>query len=111
MTDRSPPQRLSPGRIEQVLADFPDWRQRDGAFVRSYRFADFRQAMRFVADVADLAEAHQHHPDWSNRYARVEIAWTTHDQGGVTDLDVAMLRACEALARTHGARDEGPSAP
>jgi pterin-4a-carbinolamine dehydratase len=61
MTDRSPPQRLSPGRIEQALADFPDWRQRDGAFVRSYRFADFRQAMRFVADVA---EARQHHPDW-----------------------------------------------
>lgn len=111
MTDRSPPQRLSLEQIEQVLADFPDWRQRDGAFVRSYRFADFRQAMRFVTDVADLAETHQHHPDWSNRYARVEIAWTTHDQGGVTDLDVAMLRECDALARTHGARPAGQSEP
>lgn len=103
MAERSSPIRLSPARLQQVLAEFPDWLQQGGAFVRSYRFADFRQAMRFVNDVAELAEAHQHHPDWSNRYARVEIAWTTHDQGGVTELDVAMLGRCDELARTHGA--------
>ena len=58
-----------------------------------------------------LAPASGLRSHWSNRYARVEIAWSTHDLGGVIDLDVAMLRAFDALARTNGARPAGQSEP
>ena len=47
--------------------------------------------------VALAAEKAGHHPDWSNVYNRVSIALTTHDAGGVTEKDIALAKAIDAL--------------
>jgi len=47
--------------------------------------------------VALLAESQNHHPDWSNVYNRVRIELSTHDAGGLTDNDVTLARAIDAL--------------
>ena len=44
-------------------------------------FVDFVAAFDFMTEVAALAEAQQHHPEWRNVYNLVEITLTTHDAG------------------------------
>jgi 4a-hydroxytetrahydrobiopterin dehydratase len=83
----------------QLLADHPAWAlTREGkAIARTFQFGDFSQAWGFMSRVALLAEQHDHHPEWFNVYAKVEITLTTHDAGGLSQRDAAMARAIEAL--------------
>lgn len=74
----------------------PGWTERDGGIERSYRFAGFTQAWAFMTRVAALAEAADHHPDWSNSWNKVDIRLTSHDVGGLTDRDTALARAIDA---------------
>ena len=90
--------------VEAALGELPGWSRADGpreAIARDFRFADFNQAWAWMTRVALLAEKLDHHPEWSNVYNRVEVLLTTHDAGGVTELDVLMARFMEAaLSRT-----------
>ena len=65
------------------------------------RFVDFVAAFDFMTEVAALAEAQQHHPEWRNVYNLVEIKLTTHDAGNVvTEKDRALAQAIEQLPTT-----------
>ena len=65
------------------------------------RFVDFVAAFDFMTEVAALAEAHQHHPEWRNVYNLVEITLTTHDAGNfITEKDRALAQAIEQLPAT-----------
>lgn len=82
-----------------LSADLPAWRilpDRD-ALQRDFRFKDFSAAWAFMSRVALLAEKHDHHPEWSNIYNRVTITLTTHDAGGLSDRDMTLARAIDAL--------------
>jgi 4a-hydroxytetrahydrobiopterin dehydratase len=84
---------------EPDLSTVPDLtRSADGRSIRrAFIFADFSQAFAFMARVALLAEKADHHPDWSNSYNRVEISLTSHDVGGLTQRDLKLARAIDAL--------------
>ena len=75
------------------------WSHESGrdAITRSWRFANFSEAWGFMSRVALLAEQRDHHPEWSNVYNRVEILLTTHDAGGLSQRDIDMARAIDAL--------------
>lgn len=77
----------------------PGWSLAEGrdAIRRAFRFRDFNEAWGFMARVALLAEAQDHHPEWSNTYNRVEIVLTTHDAGGLSERDLRLARAIDAL--------------
>ncbi|MFN6953312.1 MAG: 4a-hydroxytetrahydrobiopterin dehydratase [Acetobacteraceae bacterium] len=77
----------------------PGWSLVEGrdAIRRRFVFHDFSEAWGFMARVALLAEKHDHHPEWSNVWNRVEIVLTTHDAGGLSERDVALARAIDAL--------------
>ena len=84
---------------EASLAALPDWtweEERD-AIMRSFRFGDFNQAFGFMTRVALLAEKADHHPEWSNVWNRVDILLTTHDAGGLTQRDIDLAAAIDAL--------------
>ena len=85
---------------EDAVARLPDWAVVDGrpAIRRTFRFGDFITAFGFMTRVAILAEKADHHPEWSNVYNRGTIRWTTHSEGGVTELDVKLARACSRFA-------------
>ena len=91
--------RLSDSEVAALLTELPDWTLRaDGkALERSFKFADFNAAFGFMTRVALYAEKHDHHPEWSNVYNRVEITLTTHDAGGLSQRDAAMARALAAM--------------
>ena len=65
---------------------------------RRFIFPDFVAAFGFMTRVALLAEKADHHPEWSNVYNRVDILLTTHDAGGLSERDIAMARAIDAMA-------------
>ena len=90
---------LTEAERDAALAALPEWRLRaDGlAIERALKFADFNEAFGFMTRVALLADKHDHHPEWSNVYNRVAITLTTHDAGGLSERDVAMARAIDAL--------------
>ena len=68
------------------------------ALEKSFRFADFSRAFGFLARVALHAEKVDHHPEFTSRWDRVDFRLTSHDQGGVTDRDVALAEAIDRLA-------------
>ena len=70
------------------------------ALVRSYRFGDFAEAFAFLTRVADHAERVDHHPEFTSVWNRVDFRLTTHSAGGLTDKDLALAEAIEALARS-----------
>ena len=74
-----------------------------GTLTRELRFAHFRAAFAFMAEVALVAERQDHHPDWSNRYNRVTLSITSHDVGRLTDRDLRFARAVDAIAQRHAA--------
>lgn len=97
------PRRLSPEAVGLALAALPGWSGDHGAIRREYRFESFSAAFGFMARGALAAERLDHHPDWTNVYDRVSIALSTHDAGGVTELDFRLAGELERLARQAGA--------
>ena len=89
---------LSTAQIETALADLDGWAYTDGALTRTFRFADFPRAVDFVEQLADVAEAMQHHPDIDIRYNKVTLRLVTHSAGGVTARDLELAEALGRLA-------------
>ena len=91
--------RLTDADRAAALAALPAWThepQRD-ALIRQFKFADFSAAFAFMTRVALRAEQADHHPEWSNVYNRVDILLTTHDADGLSQRDVDMAAAIDAL--------------
>jgi 4a-hydroxytetrahydrobiopterin dehydratase len=90
--------RLTDAELEAALEGLPGWTGDGSGIRREFRFADFSEAFAFMARVALAAEKADHHPDWSNSWNKVAIALSTHSEGGVTGLDIALARTIDALA-------------
>jgi len=93
----SRPTKLDHG-IDAWLAQHEGW-ERDGTqgIARTYKFPDFSSALAFVVRVGCLAEKQDHHPDIQLGWGKVRVAWTTHDAGGITRLDIELAGATDAL--------------
>lgn len=87
-----------------VLKELKGWTAAEGrdAIRKEFKFADFNEAFGFMARVALKADKMDHHPEWSNVYNKVDVTLTTHDAGGVTDLDRTLARFMDEAARGHG---------
>jgi 4a-hydroxytetrahydrobiopterin dehydratase len=90
--------KLSEAEITARLAEVPGWQMINGQLQQTFTFSSFVTAFGFMASVALLAEAMNHHPEWSNVYNRVTIALTTHDVGGISQRDFALARKIAEIA-------------
>ena len=79
------------------LAGWSEVAGRD-AITRKFVFKDFNEAFGFMARAALVAEKMDHHPEWFNVYKTVEVTLSTHDAGGVTELDVKLAEAMDRIA-------------
>jgi 4a-hydroxytetrahydrobiopterin dehydratase len=68
------------------------------AVTKTFKFRNFVEAFGFMTRAALWAEKLNHHPEWTNVYNRVEVTLTTHDAGGLTELDVKLAGKLDALA-------------
>lgn len=74
------------------------WKEENNRLKKSFKFSNFQEAFAFMTRVAFLAEAHNHHPNWSNVYNQVEIELTTHDAGNVvTEKDRKLAEAIDQI--------------
>ncbi len=92
---------LSETEIMEELSKLPEWKHREGKLWREYTFTNFVEAFGFMAQVALVAEALNHHPEWFNVYNRVRIELVTHDaappKGAVSSKDFELAHKIEAL--------------
>ncbi len=89
---------LSPSEITESMATRPGWELRGDRIARSFRFEDFVAAFGWMTRVALVAERMNHHPEWRNVYAQVDVQLTTHDAGGLTRLDFELAAAMDGFA-------------
>ena len=94
----SRPVRLTDAEISEGLADMTGWELVDDRLHREFHFADFSVAFGFMAACATVAQQLDHHPEWSNVYSTVVVDLTTHDAGGITELDLRLARRMNELA-------------
>jgi 4a-hydroxytetrahydrobiopterin dehydratase len=88
---------LDPDELTASVADLKGW-STDGTWLkRRYDFKNFAESLAFVNRVGDLAENADHHPDITFGWGYAEFALTTHDRGGVTDVDIALARKIDAI--------------
>lgn len=92
-----PRNKLDTAEIERALEALEGWKLREGRLYRDLRFAGFPEAFSFMTAMALVSESMNHHPDWKNVYDRVEIELSTHDAGGVSELDLQWAERAEAL--------------
>ncbi|MEM6682874.1 MAG: 4a-hydroxytetrahydrobiopterin dehydratase [Pseudomonadota bacterium] len=92
--------KLTPEARIEALASLPEWQEVEGrdAIRRVFTFPDFSAAWAFMSRAALLAEAMDHHPEWFNVYAKVDVTLSTHDAGGLSQLDIKMATAMDSWA-------------
>jgi len=91
---------MPPLSIEEssiLLAQVQNWELKNGRIEKSYRFRDFKEAMRFVNRVAELAESEGRHPDIYVSWNRVRLSLTTHSIGGLSDNDFILAAKIDRL--------------
>ena len=91
--------KLSADARKAALAKLSGWSEVSGrdAISKKFTFKDFNQAFGFMTRAALVAEKMDHHPEWFNVYKTVEVTLSTHDAGGVTELDVKLAEAMDRL--------------
>jgi len=97
-------QRLTAEMRKSALQGLPGWTEVNGreAIAKTFVFRDFSEAFGFMSRAALVAEKHDHHPEWRNVYKTVEVVLATHDAGGVTDKDIELAKAMNAIAGAFG---------
>jgi len=86
--------------VESFLKKNKGWRKGKArsALQKTFTFANFNEAFGFMTRVALEAERLNHHPEWSNVYNRVNVTLSTHDAGGITELDFKLAKFIDAAA-------------
>ncbi|MBL4869863.1 MAG: 4a-hydroxytetrahydrobiopterin dehydratase [Robiginitomaculum sp.] len=83
---------------KQAVIDLDGWSGGDDFITKIFTFKDFARAFGFMSEIAVVAEAMNHHPQWYNVYNRVDVTLTTHDAGGVTQKDIDMAKRMNSAA-------------
>ena len=89
---------LSDEEIKEKLKELDGWRQRGEYIVKSFDRGDFVGSIKFVDSLVEPAESMNHHPDLSISWSQVEVAISTHAEGGLTENDFELAKQVEGLA-------------
>jgi 4a-hydroxytetrahydrobiopterin dehydratase len=88
---------LTEQELSEAVAGLDGWNVEGKKLVKKLKFENFAQSLEFVNHVGALAEAADHHPDITFGWGYAEIAVTTHDRGGITDVDLSLARHMDAI--------------
>ena len=94
-------EKLAADKRAAALGRLTGWSEVTGrdAISKTFTFKDFNEAFGFMSRVALVAEKMDHHPEWSNVYKTVSVTLSTHDAGGLTELDAKLAEAMDRIAK------------
>ena len=95
-------EKLSQADISAALNGLPGWSLLNDKLRREFKFANFIEAFGFMTSAAIEAEKMNHHPEWFNVYSKVVVDLTTHDAGGITELDLELAGKMNKLSGDRG---------
>ena len=87
----------------KILKTLKDWKKTRGrsSIEKNYIFKDFTSAFSWMTRIALIAEKMDHHPEWFNVYNKVNVTLSTHDAGGITELDIKLAKEMDKTAKKH----------
>ena len=93
--------KLNKVEVNKKLKRLSGWKMVKGrnAITKSFKFKSFLAAFNWMTAIAFYAEQKNHHPEWFNVYNSVKVTLSTHDSGGVTQLDINMAKQMNLLAK------------
>ena len=89
--------RLTKAKIESELKKLDGWKFERDFITKTFEFKTFMAGIKFVDDVAQIAEEEEHHPDIHIRYTTIKLSIQTHSEGGVTEWDLGLARRIESF--------------
>ena len=89
--------RLSENEIQDRLLELNGWNFNENAVRKTFTFETYMESIGFINRLAELAEEANHHPDMVVGWCRIDVAFTSHDQGGVTLACIQMAKAVESF--------------
>jgi len=92
--------RLTDNEVDYNLTTLKGWSLNDNRIVKDFSFENFTAAFNVMCDIADVAEAIGHHPDWYNSYNKLNIKLISHDVGGLTMKDFELALRIEEIIKT-----------
>lgn len=89
--------KLTDFEINKRIVELQEWDYHENAICTEFEFENFKDCMSAMNRIAFECEALNHHPEWTNVYNTLEIKLTTHDAGGVTELDFELAKAINII--------------
>ena len=86
--------KLNEGNNENMLWQISD----GGKLTKTFKFKSFIRAFGWMSQIAIWAEKLNHHPEWFNVYNKVNVELTTHDVGGISELDFKLAEKMDLLS-------------
>ena len=93
------PYLLKDGELKELTAKIPGWEIKSEYIERVFNFSNFLEAFSFMTKIALICEKYNHHPNWENIYSEVKIKLSTHDLGGITNLDETLATEINELLK------------
>ncbi|HVA82770.1 MAG TPA: 4a-hydroxytetrahydrobiopterin dehydratase [Candidatus Aquilonibacter sp.] len=90
--------KLSDLEIEEKLKNVKNWELAGGKLRKEFKFDSFERAIKFVNDLAEIASSLNHHPEIYNSYNKVTLEISTHDEGGITELDFILAKRVDSIS-------------
>jgi len=99
--------KLSAKEVDEALASLEGWKRESDFIRKTFEFKTFMEGIKFVNEVAAIAEGLEHHPDVHIRWTSIRLEIQTHDEGGITPMDIKLATRIESsLARVSGRKKE-----
>ncbi len=94
--------KFTAGEILARLETHPGWSYEGGVLMRRFDRHNFDGSLAFVNAIAGVANRQDHHPDMSLSWNEVVVRSSSHDVGGISERDFALIAAIDALAADSG---------
>tara|TARA_B110000285_G_scaffold41608_1_gene45771 strand:+ start:417 stop:701 length:285 start_codon:yes stop_codon:yes gene_type:complete len=89
--------RLTEVEIQNALLSLEGWKMEKDGIIKNFVFENFKGAIASMIKIGEVAEEMNHHPEWFNVYNKLDIRLSTHDEGGITQLDIDLAKAIEEI--------------
>ncbi len=88
---------LSNAEIQKGISNLDGWEYADGSIKKTFSFDTYMDSISFINLLAKKAELAKHHPDMHVGWCKINITFTSHDQGGVTAACIKMAKQTDSI--------------